>query len=336
LAASTCNGLDAAALARRWAIAEAERSTLVRIARRAGLTDLDAEDCVQEAILKVVPRAGVDESRMAGLLVTVVRRRAIDIHRRAQAAARASKRLQAVAPCDADTPDVLLCDRAEAEWSATVVEQLPAFQRQVLMARADGRSWNEIAHDLSTTVKAVESAVSRARASVRLALASTLGIAIALARRWRQSSTTVVGGTTAVVLIAAVTAPLLHRRDSPEPPAPRGEAAVRELAEPASTTTPAAAAATGGLARPGTAPAGDPTAVVAPPSPTARTTTVATFSTPVTPNGKLTRNDDKEDTVSRVRRCFLEGEYHVEITPSEELGEKPRVDARCEGDPDPK
>lgn len=238
MAASRNDRLDTAALARRWMRAEAERIALVRLARRTGLTEADAEDCVQESILKVVPRSDLDEDRMGSLLATVVKRRAIDLHRRAEAAARASRRLQTVASCEAEAPDVALCDRAEAEWSASVVERLPAFQRQVLLARAEGRTWSEIARELSTSVKAVESAVSRARASVRLAIAATLGVGIALARRWRQSTTALAGGTMAFVLIA-VTAPLLHRPESLEPPAPRDSERAIELASPASERTSA-------------------------------------------------------------------------------------------------
>jgi len=233
MAASRNDRLDTAALARRWTRAEAERTALVRLARRTGLTEADAEDCVQEAILKVVPRADVDEARMGSLLATVVKRRAIDLHRRAEAAARASRRLQTVASCEAEAPDVALCDRAEAEWSASLVAGLPELQRQVLLARAEGRSWSEIARELSTSVKAVESAVSRARASVRLAIASTLGIGLALARRWRQSSTVVAGGTAAIVLIAA-TVPLLHSHDAPEVAAPRADTREFGLVRPVS------------------------------------------------------------------------------------------------------
>lgn len=158
----------------RWALAEAERTALIHLARRAGLSRADAEDCVQEAIVRVVPYPDLDEARIGSLLATVVKRGAIDRHRRSASATRATGRLQTMAPDHCPAPDDMLCDRAEAAWAAAIVRGLPPFQQQVLVARAGGRSWREVAADLSTSVKTVESAASRARATVRSAIRSTL------------------------------------------------------------------------------------------------------------------------------------------------------------------
>ena len=211
----------------RWERAEVERAALHRLARRVGLSPTDADDCVQEAILSVVPRTDVDDARLGGLLAVAVKRRAIDMYRRTDAARRASRRLDVVGRVEAEAVDVALCDRAEAEWSATLLHQLPPFQRDVLVARAEGRPWKEIARDFETSVTAVESAVARARAAMRFAIASTFGIGIALVRRWRQPAPTVAAGTATLIIVAAV-ASMLHPRaevgDSarprPEPTAP--------------------------------------------------------------------------------------------------------------------
>jgi RNA polymerase sigma factor (sigma-70 family) len=230
-------------LVRRWALAEAEREALIRLARRKGLNEADAEDCVQEAIVKVVPRPELDEARIGALLATVVKRRAIDMHRRARSAARASQRLETIATQDVAGPDDALCDRDEAEWSARVVKGLPPLQRRVLVARAQGRSWNEIAAEMSTSVKAVESAVSRARAAVRVAIAATLGIGATLARRWRSTTTTALAGGGAAMALVAFTVPLLHHAPGPAEdatPGGAGRGSVR-LATTASSATAAAA-----------------------------------------------------------------------------------------------
>src|SRR5687768_3674942 len=104
-------------MARRWTRAEAEREALLRLARHMGLPQADAEDCVQEAMLKVVPRADVDEARLGALLSTAVKHRVIDIHRSLQARARASERLWGMTAHHVDPPEVMVCDRAEAAWS---------------------------------------------------------------------------------------------------------------------------------------------------------------------------------------------------------------------------
>src|SRR4051812_37690737 len=97
------------ALARRWSRAIAERDALVRLARSRGLSSHDAEDCVHEAMLRVVPRPDLDEARIGALLATVVMRSTIDTHRRSKATARVVQRLGAVVPAwrhDAD-PEAL-------------------------------------------------------------------------------------------------------------------------------------------------------------------------------------------------------------------------------------
>src|SRR5688500_3109732 len=77
-------------MTRRWERAEVERDALYRLARSVGLSPADADDCVQEAIVSVVPRPDVDEARIGALLSTAVRRRAIDLYRRSETARRAS------------------------------------------------------------------------------------------------------------------------------------------------------------------------------------------------------------------------------------------------------
>jgi hypothetical protein len=80
-------------------------------------------------------------------------------------------------------PEGGVCDRAEAAWVATLAGTLPERQQAVLAVRASGADGSETAARLHLTYKSVESAMSRARATLRLALASTLGFLAALYRR---------------------------------------------------------------------------------------------------------------------------------------------------------
>lgn len=117
-------------------------------------------------MLRVVVRPDLDEARMGALLTTVVTRCAVDFHRRAKCTTSVVERAAAVLTTieDAD-PATVVCDREEARWTARLVARLPASQRRALLAKAEGRAVRDIADDMSTTAKAVESLLSRARAA---------------------------------------------------------------------------------------------------------------------------------------------------------------------------
>src|SRR5438045_3855264 len=169
--------LDQHTVDRRWSLAMAERDVLIGLARRRGLASHDAEDCVHEAMLRVVPRPDLDEDRIGALLTTVVMRSTVDVHRRSHATGRVVQRLVGLAPigwADGD-PAALVCDRDEARWSARLVDRLPSAQRRALLARAEGSAVHDIAREMRTTSKAVESLISRARAATRAPSVARLG-----------------------------------------------------------------------------------------------------------------------------------------------------------------
>jgi RNA polymerase sigma factor (sigma-70 family) len=242
--------VDQKTLARRWERAEAERPLLVRIARRQGLTLEDAEDCVQEAMLRVVVRPDLDEDRMGALLTTVVIRCAVDFHRRTKCRTSVIERAASVLTAidDAD-PATVVCDRDEARWTARLVGRLPASQRRALLAKAEGRAVRDIAADMSTTAKAVESLLSRARAAARSGMASGLSAVVGWCRRLKL----VHGAATAAAgaVVVGLTAPGLHLPYWGGGHGPRDTPAAVELAAGPSL----GAALAGGSAQPATSPA---------------------------------------------------------------------------------
>ena len=204
--------LDDQTLSQRWQRAEAERAGLIRLARRRGLSPQDAEDCVHEAIVRVVTHPALDDKRLGALLTTVVTRSAVDFHRRAATTARMVERVAGITGCVVEgDPATIVCDRDEARWTARLVDRLPAAQRAALLARADGKPVNEIARDMASSPKAVESLISRARAATRSTMASGLAAVVGVLRR--VDPTTGMAGATAVAVAMAVAVPMMHTLD---------------------------------------------------------------------------------------------------------------------------
>ena len=166
---------------RRWQLVLPHRPYLVRIAMSRGMSPEDAEDCAQEAMLRCVGFATLDESRVVEFLAITTMRLAVDRHR---ALTRDSKVGLKLVPWQVDepSPEDAACDRSEAAWVARHVAALPESQRVALAAKADGLSCQEIAARMGLSYKAVESLLSRARAYVRAAVASAW-VLVARARR---------------------------------------------------------------------------------------------------------------------------------------------------------
>jgi RNA polymerase sigma-70 factor (ECF subfamily) len=163
----------------RWLNVCSHRERLLRLARvRVGD---DAEDVVQEAMLRAATFENLDEERLGELLTAITVRLCVDEHRRRNRTAQLQQRMPADR-MEEPGADEQVCARAEAEWAAHVVRTLPTMQRAVVEARADGLTFDEIAerHDLS--YKAVESLAARARSVVRRALAGTLAVCVVVRR----------------------------------------------------------------------------------------------------------------------------------------------------------
>ncbi len=146
----------------RWSLLVPHRQRLLRIAGRRVNSPQDAEDCVHEALLRAAAFPPLDEARVGQFLTTTVLRLCVDLHR---ARARGDR---AFARCAVGTneppPDERICDQAEGHWLMGKVETLQGRERQVLLARAAGKSTREAAQDLAISVKAAEGAFTRGRA----------------------------------------------------------------------------------------------------------------------------------------------------------------------------
>ncbi|CUU55617.1 RNA polymerase sigma-70 factor, ECF subfamily [Parafrankia irregularis] len=146
----------------RWSLVLPHRERLVHIARRRLPSTADAEDCAQEALVRAAGFRNLDSHRVGQFLTTTVLRLCVDHHRARMRADRAMARSVA-APSDPG-PEDSTCDRAEALWLLDQTRRLRGRERQIMMARAAGRTTRQAADDLSISVKAAEGAFTRGRA----------------------------------------------------------------------------------------------------------------------------------------------------------------------------
>lgn len=150
-----------------WAAAWAHRDRLLRIARSRLASPDDAEDCVQEAIIRCAVAPDVDLARVGALLTTITVRLCVDVHRSHACAGRAYSRLESATTTFVPADDDAVCDRVDAARVAPSLDRLGARERAVIEARAAGFGPAEAARALGITVKAAESAFTRARVKIR-------------------------------------------------------------------------------------------------------------------------------------------------------------------------
>lgn len=198
-----------------WERAWAEKPRLLRIAGRRSLNRADAEDVVQEAILRCVTHPGLDPDRLAAMLTTVTVRLCVDKLRDRVAAERAVARLPV--PSQKDVESV-------ADVAALVGEaaNLVGRERAAMLARLLGLTVQEPADALGVSYKAVESALDRARRKLRAAWTATLGVLGWLRLRLRAAApaaTVATGAFLAAAVSAAVVGPGVSAGDAAAPAA---------------------------------------------------------------------------------------------------------------------
>jgi RNA polymerase sigma factor (sigma-70 family) len=207
---------------RRWAAVYAHRERLLKLARSRLDNPHDAEDCVQEAMLRCVEFADLDEERLGQFLTSVTMRLCADVHRGRLRGDKLNRRMTSFFQHDPG-PEDSICDRAESQWLSGRLAELSPKQRAIVEARAEGLSCSAVAERVKVPYTTVESALARVRRSLRLALESTLGV-VAL-RSKRVTAGTLLAGTAALSVAGMVDLP---ERRAPVLP-PRAEAAVREV-----------------------------------------------------------------------------------------------------------
>jgi RNA polymerase sigma factor (sigma-70 family) len=148
----------------------------------------EARDCASQAIVQYLEQDRRDVANLEAFMVTIAKRRAIDLVRaRDRARVRDERYAHEVV---LSAPDVAedVATRAEALWADREARRLlqPKVY-ELLTLVADGVPMAEVAQRLGMTERAAQSHLLRARRVVRNALARTLaglGIAVASLRRW--------------------------------------------------------------------------------------------------------------------------------------------------------
>ena len=151
--------------AQRWQLLLPHVDRLRRLARARLYSVQDAEDCVQETLLRAAVFADLDEHRVGGFLTSTLLRLCVDVHRRADRQHRLRQRIGATDRTPG--PEEVVCEADVGAWMMAEAEQLQGRERQVMLARADGMSAADAARHLQVSVKSVESAFTRARAKLR-------------------------------------------------------------------------------------------------------------------------------------------------------------------------
>jgi RNA polymerase sigma factor (sigma-70 family) len=179
------------------------RPALIRLALSRTGDPSDAEDCVQEAMLRAAQYADLDLDRVEPFLVVLVSRIATDVHRRRARDSRLGERLASrVAPQSTFEDDV--CDRAEAAWVHESLRYLGKRERAVVEALAEGKTLSETVQSLGVTYKAAETALFRIRGKARALVQAGAAALLPLAWRLSRRTTGRTGASASAVAAAAV------------------------------------------------------------------------------------------------------------------------------------
>ncbi|MFC8661510.1 RNA polymerase sigma factor [Streptomyces sp. NPDC057199] len=155
-----------------WEVIAGHRERLMRLVRRRLPNTQDAEDCVQEAMLRAAACDELDRERIGPFLTSVALRLCADNHREQERSRRLLPRTADVRT--PETPDEDVCDRDFGRWLLRQVHLLRGRERQVVLARAHGISTLEFARIHQISVKAAEGAFTRGRARLRLICARSM------------------------------------------------------------------------------------------------------------------------------------------------------------------
>jgi len=186
----------------RWRAVSTLRPMLLRVALAQGVSIEDAEDAVQEALLRAVTSENLDMSRAEAWLTRVTQRLCIDMFRRQARDDRIRGRL-GEAETSSPSGEDAACDHALGAWAIRRAEALAPRERDVLFARAAGHDAAAAARILGLTYKSAESAYTRARAKMQAAVRAALG-ALGLfgaERRRRTAGASAVAVTAPVVVL---------------------------------------------------------------------------------------------------------------------------------------
>lgn len=187
----------------------------------------DAEDAVQEAMLRGAQNKHLDDARLGAWLTTVTMRLCVDRYRQVHREAQVSGAPKLTAPGPVPVEEAV-CDRAEARWLAYRSRELPARQAEALRLKAEERDVGQIAREMGLSYEAVESLLARARRTLRNSLAGTLALGLWLIGRGRDQvgraggDVPALAAASAAVTLAVVglAVPFAYELDAPLPRRP--------------------------------------------------------------------------------------------------------------------
>jgi RNA polymerase sigma-70 factor (ECF subfamily) len=222
----------------RWLSIWAHHDELLRLARRRVVNESEAEDVVHEAMALAAADPKVELDRAGAWLNRVVRNRCADLARERSYSDKRVVYEQGRARVQPLTEDVV-CDHAEAAYLAGMLTTLPSRQSEALLYASDGLSNAQIAVAMSTTVKAIESLLVKARRTLRMAAAAAVaGLAFLVRRPTRTASS----AASVVALSVGLSVCIGQHPDAAKPQtAHLGDATVRAdvvAATPARTRVP--------------------------------------------------------------------------------------------------
>jgi RNA polymerase sigma factor (sigma-70 family) len=204
---------------------------MVRVCRGLLGNRQDAEDCAAEAVVAVLADGRHEDARnVEAFMVTVARRRAVDVLRRRDREQRRAARLQA--QLELAVPDLAeaLVDQAEAQWLAQQARlRLTPPALAVLTELADGASVEQAAATLGMSRRSVESHLLRARRVLRGLSAGPLAVLGWLLAPFRRVPVTSAGPVTLTATAAAVLSLVLALPQGPSETGPPGPVTVRPL-----------------------------------------------------------------------------------------------------------
>lgn len=186
---------------RRWHLAWAHRADLLAVARKRVVCREDADDVVNEAMLRAVQFDGLDESRIAPWMTRVVVNLCTDAERDR---ARAGKRRHYAVMIDmpVPSPEDVVVDRAAAVTACERLSGLPHSQREAVLLRAAGLPVAQVASELGVPYKAAESLLSRGRATLRAGLVAGAAGVLGGLRSLRRGVVPVSGMTAAALAVS--------------------------------------------------------------------------------------------------------------------------------------
>jgi RNA polymerase sigma-70 factor (ECF subfamily) len=193
------SGLCQEELDRRWKIVLPHAERLRRIAARRLASPDEADDVVQEAMLRAVTFEQLDEGYAGQFLTSVTVRLCADMHRERDRQLRVGVRDAARVVAHTDPHEDVL-DTAEARWLYRECLKLPGRERAVVLARARGLSVREAAGTLGVGVKSAEAALTKARHRMRRLVQAAGAVLVTFLAKARRFSTPAMVSTSMSVL----------------------------------------------------------------------------------------------------------------------------------------